>query len=623
MAKYKDKVIDRTSIEYLKDLFKIGTEAFKQSKEESLLTWDYYHNRQWTDAQLAILTNRGQPAETFNIVKLFARTLIGYYSTTINKIQAQPVGMEDAVTTALINDVIDYILRDNNFTDEGEKIKLSGLISGLMCCYIDVVPTGNFDEFGRELNKITLEYVPEYELVIDPMSKREDYKDARFIHRYKWLSEEAVIATFGQAAMDNMIQYYNFTEDTYADFEQHNNSIYTGHYRLHKNYLVVHSIVVDEKGKSWSIFWHDETILQKDEITHREVKFPYRFIKTHASEETEYYGIFHDVIESQKAINQALIKFQLLVNSQKAFVEESAVKNMADFTNAYNRVTAVVPVISLKGIKIENLSRDAAEQYIVIDKALDRVQRILGINDSFLGMAFASDSGRKVKLQQNASIIALRYFTGRLESFYRLLGWDILNLSKQYLTASQAIRLSDDFSGTRWAQLNQPEVVWRGERNPQTGEPVMEYIYEEVLDPGTEEPMVDEDGNYIMAPIPKEDTEIAFTNADIEVITTSYNDEDEKNQLMLETVLAGPTGQMLSQVNPSGYFKAAGLSMQSMKTKNSPEIANIYLQTAQMLSGDPQAQQEASNMAQGQPGRSGSAPGSSELKIPQNTNEGA
>ena len=62
---------------------------------------------------------------------------------------------------------------------------------------------------------------------------------------------------------------------------------------------------------------------------------------------------------------------------------------------------------------------------------------MLGINDSFLGMAFASDSGRKVKLQQNATIMSLRYITARMQAFYKSLGEDIVALVKQFYHAGR------------------------------------------------------------------------------------------------------------------------------------------------------------------------------------------
>jgi hypothetical protein len=606
---------DVTSAEYLKDTFKIGYDAYEDSRLEAKAVWDLYHNRHYTQGQLDILTNRGQPAETFNIVKLFARMLLGYYSTVINTVQVNPVGLEDVPTSALLNDVIAYTMRDNNFIVEGEKIKLGGIISGLMCSYIDVQATGEKDQFGRPKHRLVLEHVPESEIVLDPMSRRDDYKDARYIHRYKWVSEEQIVELFGEKVEEKLEAHYNFTQQQDAEFDANGKKQEVGLYRIHDSYLIVHSIVKDSKGKTWEVYWNDDVILKKTEITHREVAFPYRVVKTNPSETNEYYGIFREVIETQKAINQALIKLQLLVNTQKAFVQDGAVENLADFTDAFNRVTAVIPVQDLNGIKIESLSREAMEQYQIIDKAFDRVQRILGINDSFLGQAFASDSGRKVKLQKDASIMSLRYLTGRLEAFYRFLGWDMANLIKQYYTAHEVVRIADDATGQRWVELNKPMQTFTGEMNQQTGEPIMQTEYEEVLDPGSQEPMIDDDGNFIIAPIPTEESELAYTKIDIEINSVSYNDEDEKNQLLIEGVLSGTVGQLLSQVNPAGYFKAASLSMKSVKTKNSPEIAAIMEQTSQMLSQTPGAEQDAADKAGGLPGQGG-GPSSRTLNVP-------
>ncbi len=132
-----------------------------------------------------------------------------------------------------------------------------------------------------------------------------------------------------------------------------------------------------------------------------------------------------------------------MANTQKAFVENDAVEDMAEFTDAFNRVNAVIPVEDLNGIKIENLTRDVLDQYTIIDRALDRIQKVLGINDSFLGQAFASDSGRKVKLQQNQTVMAMNPVTNRISQFYRLLGWDMINLFKQYYNTNQVIRITD------------------------------------------------------------------------------------------------------------------------------------------------------------------------------------
>ena len=582
----------KISVKDLKNSFSVGYDIFRDCRLEAEKVQDYYHNRQYTAEELAILEDRGQPKETFNVIKLFARMLIGYYSNVTNTVNVNPVQKEDIPTAALLSDVTKYIMRDNNMQSEGDKIKLDGLLSGLMVAYIDVEETGEYDKFGRPIRKVIIEHVPANEVVLDPMSRKEDYSDARFIHRFKWVSEDQVKILFGERKVKELQEYYNFLEKDDTEFTYNYKDQFNGKFKRLNNYLIVHSVVIDDKGDRWNIYWSDNVILRKEKITYKEVRFPYRVHKLHVSNKAEYYGIFREILETQRAINQALIKIQLMVNTQKAFVEEGSVEDIDEFTRNFNRVNAIIPVKQLQGIKIENLNAEVAQQYNIINAALDRIQRILGINDSFLGMAYASDSGAKVKLQQNASIMSLRYITNRLEEFYRLLGWDIVNLVKQYYTANQVLRITDELVGERWIEINKPETKWTGKFD-ENGQPIMEYVLEPAIDPSSGEVMHDKWGNIIMSPVPTGDTDIAFSNVDIEIKSVAYNDEDDKNRMMLEQVLQGPMGQMLAQVNPAGYFKIAGLSIQTLKTKYSLDIASIFDQTAQMLGAQQQQQVEA------------------------------
>src|SRR5690606_7793169 len=234
---------------------------------------------------------------------------------------------------------------------------------------------------------------------LDPMSREEDYSDARWLHRFKWVTEETIIKEFGEAALKGLQEYYNHLDIPESEYSYTYNGQFQGRFRLFNNYLLVHTVIEDTDGRRWSIYWSDGAILRKKEITYRDVRWGYRVVRLHTSNKQEYYGVFREVAETQKAINQAIVKLQLMANTQKIFVETGAVEDVAEFTAAVNRVNGVIPVKTLGGIKVENLSREALEQYQIIDRAFDRIQRVLNINDSFLGMAFASDSGRKVKLQ--------------------------------------------------------------------------------------------------------------------------------------------------------------------------------------------------------------------------------
>lgn len=609
-----------TDVESLQDLLKISFDVFESSRNEAQTVLDMYHNRQYTDSELAVLANRGQPAETFNIIKLMGRLILGYYSTVVNTIKVSPKQFNDIDTAGLLNDTLVVVMEDNQFETEGDKIKLDGILTGLMCVYENVEDTDEKDMFGRKIRRVTLEHVPEREILIDPMSTKEDYSDARYIHRWKWIREETLIKMLkdmgvkdAKAKVEALDAYHNHLNIDHAEFETVVGNQFDGYFKRYNNYLLVHTIIEDDDGKVWSIYWSGDQELSKKEVTYREVKFPYRVHKIHTSDKVEYYGLFREVIESQRSINQALLKIQLMVNTQKAFVEKGGVEDLTKFTDAFNRVNAVIPVLNLAKIKIETLNKEILDQYTIIDKAFDRVKLVLGVTDAFLGMAFASDSGRKVKLQQNSTTISLRYVSVRIEQFYRLLGWDIVNLIKQYYTAYQVLRIADETTGQRWFELNRPLELWNGKFNPD-GTPVMELVWEEVLYPASGKPMEDEQGNIIVAPVPRYDTEIAFTKVDISIDSVIYNDEDEKNQLMLETILQGNIGAHLAQVYPAGYFKAASLAVRSMKSRHSRDISEILGMAASIMdnTGAAMPPKDGANESQ----MSGS------LKLPQNTNEG-
>ena len=93
----------KIDIDTLRDSFKISYETFRESREESRKVVDYFHNKQFTEKQLSILKDRGQPAETFNIVKTFGRMLIGYYSTVVNTIKVVPCNQNDILTASILS----------------------------------------------------------------------------------------------------------------------------------------------------------------------------------------------------------------------------------------------------------------------------------------------------------------------------------------------------------------------------------------------------------------------------------------------------------------------------------------------------------------------------------------
>jgi len=613
----------------LKDSYKISSDVFRNSQVEAKEVIDMYHNRQYTAEEISVLQGRGQPVETYNVVKMLTHAMLGYLDTVANDIQVFPSHPSSNVSALVLNDSVDHTLYHNDFDDVEMELKQDLMHSGLSVCYENVVPTGATDEFGRKVYEIELTRVPPWQIRIDPMSRLEDYSDARYIHRTLWIDEDEF-----KLRWPNRIQELNANEDNFlegeqdADFEREFGKKFVGKYRYWHNYLIVHSIVKDTStGKYWSVIWSDEVILEKKEITYLNVKFPYRVTKAFKSDVAEYYGMFREVIEPQKAINQAVIQIQMLVNTNKAFVEKNAVDDIEEFRETFNRVNQVVEVADLAGIKIEDMSRDVQAQYLILDNALTRIKSVMGINDSFLGQAFASDSGRKVQMQKQSASSQLTPIVKSVTAMLRNIGKDIVALQQQYFTATQLIRVADPINGDRYTQLNKPLMQPTG-MTDNFGQPIQVPIFAEEIDPETGEAMEDSNGNIIVTPLNDPDTDIKFSQADIRVQAVPYNNAEERNQLLFETFLQGPVGQYVGQMDPASYLQVASLQISEYGSKHSAQISEILQQLAMKISGgqvDPTLAMTGGDTQAVMGGALGGAtnnPKSQSLQIPTKFNEG-
>ena len=56
--------------------------------------------------------------------------------------------------------------------------------------------------------------------------------------------------------------------------------------------LIIHTIMKTDDGKTWSKYWSGYEILLSQDISNKDVVFPYRVHRVHTSDIPEYYGIF-------------------------------------------------------------------------------------------------------------------------------------------------------------------------------------------------------------------------------------------------------------------------------------------------------------------------------------------
>ena len=551
-------------VEKAKEYFEYSTDFFSLSREQAKEVVDFNHNRHYTQAQLNVLANRKQPAETFNVIKSYKRVISGYLSSTISNINVKPVGIEDVNIASLGQDIVQHTLRVSKFKRMKVKLIDDLLLAG-MCAYeIRAEDTGKTDQFGTKDLQIILSYLPWNEVIVDPKSREEDYSDAKYVSKFRWLSLDDIEDTW-PGKSDELNR-----GSTFSSIDIPEDTQFGAKYKMQDSYLIVTTYLKD-KDKIWEVIWSGETLLEKNDITEMG-QFPIRPIYLE-KDDKGYYGVFREVLESQKAINQALIQIQLLVNVNKVYVNKTAIEDLSEFRKAFNRVNSIIQVKDINGIKVDNLHGDVIAQYQIIDKSLERIKRILNLNDSFLGMMGSSASGRQIKLQQNMSASALNYITSNIEYMYECMGMDILSFSKKYYKAYKVIRIADQRNGDRFIELNKPFMMPRDDGQ---GEEVAVKDIE-----------YDKDGNAKVIPWIERDTQIEFLDYDIEITTANYNETDDLEKLQLDQLIAGQAGAYLMNTDPASFGKVVALSMRAMKTRNSEYIADIFDQVANKLNQAP------------------------------------
>ena len=588
----------QTDLESIHKCFRTAYEAYFESRDEAKLVNDFYHNRQLSDEDAVLMDSRGQPKETYNLLKAFGRHLLGYFDTVSTSFLIEGRQQDDQMLASVMKGVLEYTLDKNNFTEVAFNLKKDLLLTGLCCAYIDVkqlkdddTSEGLTDQWGRPQMDTVLKHVPIDEIIVDHMAREQDFSDARFVHRFKWVPKD-YIRDMWPDKLDDLQSNTNATGVNAADFGE-KWSEYTDGWLQEDNYLIIHTIITDDNKKTWSIFWSGDVELERKEVTHKNVKFPYIVYKLFKSNKVEYYGVFREIVETQKAINHAVAKLAVLTSIKKVAIKRGAVKDINKFRQQWGSALSIVEMEELEGMREIELGRKISEHYDLIEKGEQRILKVLAMNFSFLGQAFASDSGKKVQLQQNATVVALRYLTSPFEQMYRNIGWAVINTVKQYYHATQIISIVDEELGTQYMEINQPLTY----QAIVDGQVVEKFFFEEVLDPANGKPM-QENGKLVMAPVARVDTDVRLTRVDLKVDTTHAGLEEERNALLTERTINGPAGQLLAQTFPGLYLIAQGEGANAVQTKEGRRIGKLFINAGRVLAQQ-QGQEPVINAAAG------------------------
>ena len=573
-------------INYLQDLARRDTGYYQRSYNELAEAREFYLGNHYTAAQHAEAAESGLLLQKHNMYREVTTRLVGYMSTIVNTVRITGQNPEDSTAASVLHDTVNFVFRQNHFDEKiGPEVLTEAILSGVYALYAAPVDTGSKDQFGRPLYEIEMEYVPVHELILDPDSRKTDYSDATRITRRQLLTKKRLEDLFpDKVAEINGISATTYSS-VYNDLREYRENYGYAHHMEEYELIELHHTIIRDGEKTWSFYWAGNVILEETEITYKKTRFPYVIHKIEQSPYVEFFGLLRDFKENQQALNRRLILKQRALDQQKVLVTPQATKDVHKLAKQVSSPGPVIEVQNLKDIEFIPNSADISHHSEAFVETIGQMRDSMGLNASFYGQAYASDSGRKVEIQQRSANVALRKFEKATQEFYRGVGRHIASLIQQYWKATQIISLIDERAGQKFFKLNEPEVRRTVSIDENTGEEVEEfsYIAMEARHPETGDPLKDEKGEQIWVPKPLSGTEIHFFDTDIVVDSTTYDDKHEMNEQMINGILNGVAGQLLLQIDPAEYFHLVRLSLEGYKTEQSQEIKEVLKRVTDKL----------------------------------------
>jgi len=442
----------------------------------------YYEGVQWTSSEAEELQRLGQPVITVNHLWSKINSLVGMMLQQQPTIKCLPRGKADTLLASIATSVIRYVLDVNQFQQSLTDIMTDMLTTGIGWAEVRITPFLSHDP-------ITVEHVPFDEVIFDPLSRKTDFSDARFVFRGRWIEKDLVPRYYPQARrhVEEVLSLPSSSVpaplDLWLDTTRNLVFVLEAQYRDFSAEEVVWDGVQAER---YIPELHDDLIalglLSKETmvipVTRRAVlvagrlildePLPYAFqsftlIPFVAYRNLSGYplSLVSIVKDIQDEINKRRSKTLHYLQAKRVIALEGAVADPDDFMEELRRPDAFLTVRRLDSVRIEDDLNLSVQHFTLMQEAVNEMSLITGIYPDFLGQPTNARTGAalRVRILQSQNSVQ-RYFSA-LERGLKQVAERVLALAKQYYHSDrirQIVDISEDFRTQINWQTDVPQI---------------------------------------------------------------------------------------------------------------------------------------------------------------------
>ena len=481
----------RRTLEQWKLRFTDFQSTMQDPRKKQEMNYKYYYGEQLTRSERDKLEERGQPDVVINRLKVAINGIMGVEKHSSTSPLALPVRPLDEGSSDVATDILRFVARQNRLKNELTANHRDYLLGGATAMLVGFANGGN------------VEYVPIRweEFFYDPRSRREDFKDARYMGVAKWMYADEVKDLTDDPEFHRQVDSAfdqgmvgrsgNGTDDTFED-----RPVDQGWLDARTKRVMVVEIYEKIKGV-WvqCLFW-DGGILQEQDSPYLDDKGkptnPVVAQSCYVNLKNERMGYASDLIDLQDEINKRRQKSLWEVSSnQIEAADPSAIE--VDANEARREASRPDGVIPYGWKKVAGTDKSAGNMALLAE-AKNEMERF-SPNPAMLGRQGADTSGKALLARQQAGLIELAVVMDQFDDFKLRLYIATWERVRQGWTDPMVLRLTDDPEDLTFLEINKPN-------EPQPERPMLDEAGQ---------PVLGSDGQPVILPAMEGD-ELGYTN---------------------------------------------------------------------------------------------------------------
>lgn len=454
----------KVKLQQVKDWFRESQYLLQESRDSAKLALEYYSDDQLSEEVKQELSERRQPEFHENIIAEIMDRLSGYEIVGRTDINFEGRQFDDVKKAKMMGQITKAIMDMNRYDVKRSRWRMSVALTGLAVYHFRVdTSTDEYDKNGNPMKDVKIDFVDSFEIDPDPYSRKDDYSDAKYIHRSVWTDKSEIATIFPDFNIDELVAG-NIPSPLYDTFgNYYNTTQYNASNR--DRHLLVESWY-NNGGKTYVMFWSGDSILMHIESPYGfkgmdDHGFPFvvkRF--EYSVNKPKYAGLFPRIKPMQDRINFAHLRIQNMMGGGKVYAEENAVTDWDQFLKDVSRDNAVVKVkpgaLQKRRVEVKEHRADIATHYSMVGDFRTRSREVVGMNNEFAGSHTNARTGEAIKSRQDAARVGIQKLLDVFRDGDVLVGRKMLKFIQKFYDQQRSFRILTEDLQKEFIEVNQP-----------------------------------------------------------------------------------------------------------------------------------------------------------------------